>query len=380
MRVGFVTYGLDRPLSGVGRVALELGRALAASPECQVTFLTPYRRGPFVDAPSRVYLPGCRLLPGLMLLGAPLIALAAGRLGLDAVHDPIGVSPFYLGRWAGRFRRVVTLHDAIAFQYPQGYPWLNNFLHRTYIPATLGNVDEVGTDSHDARAALVRHMRLPAERVTVVPIGVSRRFEPVPAEQARATAARYGLRDYVLYVGAFQARKNVLRLVDAFDRARARIPTTQLALIGPSQWRYPELARRLEHSEGVRVLGYVPEEDLPALYAGASAFVLPSLYEGFGLPVLEAMACGAPVVCSNTTSLPEVAGDAALLVDPHDVDGMADAIARAVSDRALAADLTRRGLARAQEFTWERTAAEYVSLYREPADRRPGAATAAPRP
>jgi glycosyltransferase involved in cell wall biosynthesis len=365
MRVGLLTYGLERPLSGVGRVALELGRALAPRPECEITFLTPYRRGPFADGSARrVYLPGCRLLPGLMLLGPPLIALAARALELDVVHDPVGVSPFLLGRWAGPFRRVVTVHDAIAFQYPQGYSWLNNFLHRRYIPATLGHVDAVATVSRVSRDAIVRHLGVPAERVAVVPNGVSARFARVPAEQARATAARYGLDSYVLYVGAFQARKNVLRLVDAYARARRQIPGTDLALVGPPQWSYPELEARLKGAEGVRMVGYVADEDLPALYSHAAAFVLPSLHEGFGIPLLEAMACGAPTICADASSLPEVAGGASMQVDPMDVDRLAAAIARVVTDRDLAEDLRRRGLARSRAFTWDAAAEAYLALYR----------------
>src|SRR5262245_66015446 len=157
-----------------------------------------------------------------MLLGGPLIALLARRLGLDLVHDPIGVSPFTLGRAAGRFRRVVTLHDAIAFEYPQGYPFLNNLLHRTHVPATLGNVDAVATDSQHARDALVRYLGLRPERVPVIPLGASARFRPVAPEEARAVAARHGLDGpFVLHVGAYQARKNILRLIEAFTRARA---------------------------------------------------------------------------------------------------------------------------------------------------------------
>jgi glycosyltransferase involved in cell wall biosynthesis len=369
VKIGFLTYGLDRPLSGVSRVALELGRALSRREDVEVVFLTPYRRGPFVGEPGvrRRYLPGCRLLPGLMLFGGPLIALVAGRLGLELVHDPIGASPFTLGRWAGRFRRVVTLHDAIAFEYPQGYPFLNNLLHRTYVPATLGNVDAVATDSEHARGALVRYLGLRPERVPVVPLGVDGgRFRPVAPEQARAVAARYGLDGpFVLYVGAYQARKNILALIDAFARVRRERPELRLALAGPSPWAYPALRERLEGlgSAAVRALGYVADADLPSLYGAASVYVLPSLYEGFGIPVLEAMACGTPVVCSTASSLPEVAGDAALLVDPHDRDAIAAALGRVVSEPGLAADLRRRGLARAGRFTWERTAAGYAALY-----------------
>ena len=369
VKIGFLTYGLERPLSGVSRVALELGRELLRRADVEVVFLTTYRRGPFVGESGvrRQYLPGCRLLPGLMLLGGPLIALLARRLGLSLVHDPIGVSPFTLGRWSGRFRRLVTLHDAIAFEYPQGYPFLNNLLHRTYVPATLGNVDAVATDSEHARGALVRYLGLRPERVPVVPLGVSARFGPVPAEPARAVAARYGLDGpYVLYVGAYQARKNILGLIEAFERVRSARPELRLALAGPSPWAYPALGERIERlgSEAVRALGYVAEPDLPSLYSAASVYVLPSFYEGFGIPVLEAMACATPVVCSTASSLPEVAGDAALLVDPHDHAAIAEAILRAVSDRDLADDLRRRGLARAGGFTWERTAGEYAALYR----------------
>jgi glycosyltransferase involved in cell wall biosynthesis len=368
MRVGFVTYGIDRGITGVGRVALEIGRELLRRPDVEPFFLTPYRRGPFVDrAGARSYhLPGCRLLPGLMLLGPPLIALAAARLRLDVVHDPIGVSPFMLGRWAGRFRRLVTVHDAIAFEYPGGYPLLNNLLHTRYVPWTLANVDGIATVTEHARRALTRHLAVPFDRISVIPNGVSPAFRPVPVEEARAVAARHGLhRPYLLYVGAFQARKNVLRLVEAFERVRPRLPGMQLALAGPVQWRYPELAASLARaSTSVQVLGYVSDDDLPALYSAAEAFVLPSLYEGFGIPVLEAMACGTPVLCSNSSSLPEVAADAALLFDPLDVAAIGEAIVRVGTDRSLADDLRWRGARRACDFSWERAADEYASLYR----------------
>jgi glycosyltransferase involved in cell wall biosynthesis len=371
LRVGLLAYGLDRPLSGVSRVALELGRALVAQGECEVTFLTPYRRGPFVRQPGarRVYLPGCSRLPGLMLLGGPMLALIARALDLDVVHDPVGISPFTLGRWAGDFRRLVTIHDAIAFEYPQGYPWLNNLLHRTYVPATLPNVDAVATVSRHAQRALSRFLGLPPARVPVVPNGTSATFRPRPPAVVADALRRHGVEGrYVLYVGAFKRHKNLTGLVEAFGRARAELPGHRLVLVGPSQWRFDELAAALRApglAEAVKVLGYVPEQDLPALYAGADVYVLPSFHEGFGIPVLEAMACGTPVVCSTVSSLPEVAGDAALLVDPHDPGAIAAAIVRVVSDAGLAADLRERGLRRAAEFTWERSARDYARVYRE---------------
>lgn len=368
-RVGFLCYGLDRPLSGVTRVAQELGSALLRRDDCAVTFLTPYRRGPFVDGAvaDSVYLPGCRLLPGLMLLGGPLIALLARARGFDIVHDPVGVAPFTLGRWAGRFGRVVTLHDAIAFEYPEGYPWLNNLLHRTYVPATLRNVDRVATGSHESARTLVRFYPVRLGDISVVPNGVAAHFRPGAPAEVQALRERYGiLGDYLLYVGAFQSRKNILGLLDAFAIALARLPTLRLVLVGPSLWSYPAVDERVSRPDvagAVTRLGYVSDSELRALYAGTSAYVSPSLYEGFGLPVLEAMACGAPVICSTAGSLPEVAGDAALFVDARETHDIADAIVRLVTDRPLAEDLRARGLARARTFTWDRAAAEYAALY-----------------
>jgi glycosyltransferase involved in cell wall biosynthesis len=202
---------------------------------------------------------------------------------------------------------------------------------------------------------------------------VSDRFRPVPPDEARQVAGRLGLDGpFILSVGARQARKNVPRLLEAFTALRARGSRHRLALAGPTLWSDPTLSAALARhglGDAVVALGYVDEQDLPALYSAADLFVLPSLLEGFGLPVLEAMACGTPVVCSNTSSLPEVAGDAALLVDPLDIGEIADAMARVLADAALAAELRRRGLERAARFSWQRTARATVAVYRDVASR-----------
>ncbi len=366
-RVGFLAYGLDRPLSGVSRAALELGLALELGGECEMIYLTTYRHGPFRQSQSSYHLPGCARLPALMALGGPLIALAARRLRLDLVHDPSGISPFTLGHWAGSFKRVVSLYDAIAFRYPDGYPWFNNFLHRRYVPATLQNVDGILTVSEHAREELVHFLSLPRARIAIALLAASGSFRPIHPESARRVAARYGLEGpYILSVAAQQARKNLAALVAAFSQLYADFPSHRLAIAGPTLWRYGGLreqiaALRLE--KAVTVLGYANEEDLAGLYGGADLFVFPSLYEGFGLPVLEAMACGTPVVCSSTTSLPEVTGGAALMVDPTSVEALAEAMARVLTDQALRRELRERGLARAGELTWERTARSTVGAY-----------------
>jgi glycosyltransferase involved in cell wall biosynthesis len=379
VRFGYLTYGLDRPHLGISRTVLDLGKALAEQPDCEPVFITPYARGAFAAAPGAVRLPAARLLPALMTLGALAVPAIARRRRLPLIHDPAGVSPFLLGRWAGDYKRVVTLHDAIAFRYPDGYTRLNNFLHRRYIPATLANVDAVITVSASARDDLVRFLRLPSEKVFVVPMAANPTFRPQPAAAALPVAARYGaLPPYILYVGAVEARKDLPTLLRAFARLRSAFPRLTLVVAGRARFKATDVARTLaalDLSSAVRFTGFVADEDLPALYGAAAAFCFPSLYEGFGLPVLEAMACGTPVVCARASSLPEVAGDAALLFEPRDDAALADHLAALLSDPALAGDLRRRGLARAATFSWARTAAATRAVYQHvTAARAPTAA------
>jgi glycosyltransferase involved in cell wall biosynthesis len=351
-------------------VALELVRAMEAIGQCEL-FVLSTSQGKMlegIDNERVSYLPGCARVPGLMTLGGPLVAMAARRLRLDVVHDPVGISPFTLGRWAGAYRRVLTIHDAIAFRHPEGYSWSNNFLHRRFVPATLRNVDGAITVSQHARADLEKYLGLPPEFVSVVTNGVGDSFKPLDPVVARQVAKTYGLnRPYILNVGGAQPRKNVDRLLRAYKNLQTSFPDLDLVLVGAGVSRN-ELLRRaiagVRLTDRVLMPGAVAEPDLPAIYSAASLFAFPSLFEGFGLPVLEAMACGTPVVCSSATSLPEVAGDAALLVDPLDVDAIASAMDRVLSDQSLASRLRSRGVDRAAEFTWARTARETLDAYR----------------
>jgi alpha-1,3-rhamnosyl/mannosyltransferase len=185
-----------------------------------------------------------------------------------------------------------------------------------------------------------------------------------------AVRRRYALPErYVLYLGSNKPHKNLIRLIEAWALLAEYGTRSTLLIAGTWDPRHPEprlLARRLG-LENIRWLGPVPEPDIPALYAGATAFVFPSLYEGFGLPVLEAMACGTPVACSNTSSLPEVVGDAALLFDPTDAAGIAEALSRLMHDADLRADLRERTLRQAARFSWERTARATLTVYRQTA-------------
>jgi glycosyltransferase involved in cell wall biosynthesis len=227
---------------------------------------------------------------------------------------------------------------------------------------------------------------VPPEKAQVLYSGVHRRFRPQPEPgEAERVRARYGLGavPYILSVGTLQPRKNYPRLIQAFTRLgigesadqqianhrsqlvglqTCKFADLRLVIAGGRGWLYEEtLAEAEKHPARVRILDFVDDGDLPALYRGAALFAFPSLYEGFGLPVLEAMACGVPVVCSNASSLPEVAGDAALLVDSLDTDGLAAAMARALEDAGLRQEMSARGLAQASRFTWEKAARQLLA-------------------
>ncbi len=255
-------------------------------------------------------------------------------------------------------RSVVTVHDLGYLYYPQAHtPWARRYLQWS-TAYNARSAAHVIADSQATKDDLIRHCGTPPQKVTVIYPGRDESFAPVQdAALLAATRERYGIpAPYVLYVGTLQPRKNLTGLLDAFASLLAQGRDLHLAIVGKKGWLYEPLfarVRALGLEQRVHFTGYVPPADLPALLSGARLFVLPSLYEGFGLPILEAMACGTPVVCSAVASLPEVAGDAAILVDPHDTAQLAQALARVLDDPDLSQELVRKGLERATHFSWE---------------------------
>ncbi len=383
MRVTIDLSAAAHARGGIGRYSARLAAVLARAPGLQITAL--------YNAPRTAHLP-------------PELA------ALPAVRVPLGDKPWRAGvalarllgapldRWLGhcdvyhatdhllpplrRVPTVFTVHDLAFLAEPRTHLPSNRLYLATMLPRYARAATAVIADSEATRRDLLRYYALPPERVRVVHLGVEPEFRPLEPAAARARVAeRYGLTaPYVLFVGTLEPRKNVRALLvahRALVRARARRsgePLPLLAIAGAPGWWYEDLARwvRVRGLEAlVRFLGRVPDADLPALYSACAAFAYPSLYEGFGLPPLEALACGAPTVCSNRSSLPEVVGDAALQVDPTRPADLAAALARVLDDEALRRELRARGLARAAQFTWERTAAATAAIYRQALEARP---------
>ncbi len=263
---------------------------------------------------------------------------------------------------------VLTVHDLIFRRYPRHHKRLNRWYLNATMPLFCRRADHIIAVSEQSKRDVIAAYGIPPEKITVVYEAADPRFCPQPAEAVAAVRARYRLPErHLLFVGTIEPRKNLGRLLAAFERLHAAGLTDALVIVGKRGWLYDDFFARLENSpaQGAVIFpGFVPDADLPAVYASAQALAFPSEFEGFGLPVLEAMACGTPVVCSNTSSLPEVAGDAALLIDPLDADALTDALRRVLTASDLAIDLRARGFAQAARFSWARAALETLAVYR----------------
>jgi glycosyltransferase involved in cell wall biosynthesis len=263
---------------------------------------------------------------------------------------------------------VATVHDVSYLVYPQAFSRRDRLILGTQVPRTLRRAEAVITVSQHARREICGRYGTPEDKVHVVYQAISPVFRRLDEPSSERIRAQYRIGGpYVLAVGNLQPRKNLPRLIRAYAKLRrAGIYSGQLALVGKSAWRESDIyneMRRLGLEQQIVLTGYVNEDDLVALYAGADLFVYPSLYEGFGLPPLEAMACGCPVVASNTSSLPEVVGDAALTADPTSDETLAAAMARLIHDTELRRNLVYRGLAHAKRFSREAFAGEVRAIY-----------------
>jgi len=280
----------------------------------------------------------------------------------DVLFVPAHVLPLVHPR-----RSVVTVHDLGYLHYPQAHtPWARWYLQWS-TSHNARTAAHIIADSQATKRDLIQHCQVASAKISVVYPGYDPSFA-APHEGGRLAAVqeRYPIPGtYIIYVGTLHPRKNLAGLLDAFAAVVKQGHDLHLVIAGKKGWLYEPLfaqVHQLALEERVHFTGYVPQKDLPALISGARVFVLPSLYEGFGFPVLEAMACGTPVVCSNVSSLPEVAGDAAILVDPHDTTQLAQALCRLLDDDGLCRELVQRGLEQVTRFSWGKCAGETLEI------------------
>ena len=364
--IGIYTQELIRHLAVVdrrNRYTLFFNRADLRDKVMRATGVDPGRFEPVLIPYGVFSLAGQWRLPGDLR-----------RLQLDVFHSPNFMIPLpaFPRRRPGAIACVTTLHDLIPLLFPEFaprskksrfYPVYRRIMNEVALRSTL-----ILTDSDHSRRDVLDHLKVPGDQVRAVPIGVSPVFSAAP----RPAATRDGAQ--LLYIGRMDPYKNLAGVIRVLARLNDLLNRpVGLRIVGPPDARYPEAAE-LAKTLGVEALlrwdGYLPDEELPLAYRQADVLILLSRYEGFGLPVVEAMASGTPVVCSNVSSLPEIAGDAALLVAPDDVEGAAQAVAAVLRDPQKAETMRHKGLEQAARFSWEKTARETLAAYEEAARRR----------
>ena len=288
------------------------------------------------------------------------LSLELARFNLDVLHSPDFIPP-----WHGARRHIITIHDLNFLYYPQFLTAESRRYYNGQIEYAVRHADHILADSQATRDDLMRMLGVPAEKVTVHMLGVDESFRPLPAESLQPVRKQLELPDeYLLFVGTFEPRKNILGLLESYSLLPRDTPP--LVLVGTRGWVFEEtMARASKGDLRDRVLWResVPQEFVPALYNMATLLVLPSFYEGFGFPPLEAMACGTVPIVSNRSSLPEIVGDVGLQIDPDNPVALADAISFALENPEWRASMRQAGLARAATFTWENTAKIALSVY-----------------
>jgi len=369
MHIAINAWFWNRPDTGSGQYTRRLVGALLPM-GVRVTLIAP--EGCITDPPD-----------GANVLATPPRPGNRGKVRFEQADFPrtaqeSGADLAHIPYWGGPLRCplpiVVTIHDLIPLLLPEYRGGPSVRLYTSLVAASARGASAILTDSEASRQDILAHLRLPPERVHAIPLAADPIYTPEP--DARADAAvrgKYSLPpEYVLYLGGYDVRKNLPVLLRAYTYVKSgfhdqfplvlagrlpRNPSPRFTAIEP-------MLDELDLRDVVRVLGEVDESDKPALYRSAACFVYPSRYEGFGLPPLEAMTCGTPVVATNASSLPEVVGEAGFLVDPDDARGMAGGIVSMLMQEGLARSLRRKGLAQARRFSWERTAKKTLGVYR----------------
>ena len=375
MRVILNVDAISPPLTGIGRYALALAQRLPSHPDVEeCRYFAGYRwvaepsaalRSNRASAAVRRHVPFKSLaLEAYFTLRQAVFARRARRMQGYVLHSPNYLLLEYDGP------SVTTVHDLSWVHYPQFHPPERIRVMQRHMPRSLERATFVITDSEFVRREVIEHFGVEPGRIAAVPLGVDAHFRPHREDETRATLERHGLAHgaYVLAVATQEPRKNLERLLRAYDRldvaAKRALP---LVVAGSEGWLREALERAaapLERAGWLRRIGYVEEQELAALYGGAHAVAFPSLYEGFGLPALEAMASGVPLLTSTCPSLAELVGDAALAVPAQDEDALAEGLARIVADEALRARLRDKGLARVAGYGWDACVAGTVDVYR----------------
>lgn len=367
MRIGFDATPLLVTRAGIGKYTHALLCALGEVASDHDYLL--YANQPIPPDPTltHAYYPRNYFPRSRWLWEQAILPRTIQRDQVDLFHFPNNSASL-----ATRTPYVVTIHDASLFLHRQYHPWQRVVALRLMMPQIARRAAKIITVSHHARRELQRVLKLPAEKFTVIYQGVGEHFRPIttPATVAELRKQHNLPAQYILYVGTLEPRKNLRRLVEAFSQLKrcSDYRQTKLVIVGANGWHMPGFEQQIDAlnlRDCIVQLGYVPEKDLPAIYALATCLAFPSLHEGFGIPPLEALACGTPVLTSQNSAMSEICADAAYFVDPTDIASIKDGLHALLCNPVLQGELRAAGFVRVRDFTWQRTAQKSAELYAE---------------
>jgi len=368
MRIGIITDSIDGKGGGIGVYVYNLIKNLNIIDKENKYYLIHYMRTDLDIYKSNkeivIHRPKIPLKSAIWRYG--ILPRKLRNQGIDLIHDPYEIGPLSFDI---PFKKIITIHDVTPLLFPKLYGLIGIMLHKILYKKTVRNVDKIITCSTFSKKDIIKYLKVSQEKIKVIYNAADEKFKPLKQKEIIEVRQKYNLgAQFILYVGLLHPRKNIPSLIKAYHKLKKEGMGNKLVIAGKRSGKYKEIFKtveRLNLQKNVIFTGYVPDEDLPALYNAADLFVYPSLYEGFGLPPLEAMACGTPVITSNTSSLPEVVGNAGIMIDPYDVDGLAKAMYKVLRNDRLRDDMIKKGLKRAKMFSWEKAAKETLDVYEE---------------
>ena len=366
MHVGVLVRHLRPPLSGIGSYTIQVLNALAELPNRPQITIFHLGKADYHSKTTcpHVEFPLLGRIPMLWSLGEAVLYSSIDKHRIDILHDMTGLAPFML-RYHG-LKTVITLYDLIPIDAPQYSAQMDRINYKWRLPYIVKHVDKVVTISNHAANQISNHFDLQDTKIRNISAGTD--LKPASMDDMKRVRQKYNLPEqFILFLGAMVERKNIRGLLEAYQVARKQGFSLPLVLAGASNYRYKQIVEyihELELAHHVVMANYIDDRDLAAIYTIAKVFVFPSFYEGFGLPVLDAMACGTPVITSNISSLPEVIGNTGILVDPHNTNTISDAL-----HRVLASEVHQQRMYsiqdQASQFTWKKTASKLNQVYHE---------------
>ncbi|MDD3245399.1 MAG: glycosyltransferase family 1 protein [Methanosarcina sp.] len=369
MKIGIVSEPLNQPFTGIGNYAFNLISTISEIYGTKHIRLIDYNNKSFHNDPNYLVIPYNKTFEKLSKSYLWYLTLPLKRKVVrefDIVHSLAQYPMYYVSK---NQKYVITIHDLIQMLFPKEVPVGSYLIRKFFLPRTLDLAEKIITDSNCTKQDLLKYFKINEDKIIVIPLAANDKFKLLDSKEITIIKTKYQLNyPFIFYVGTFSPRKNIPTLIKAFYNLKSKNIEHKLVFVGKKGNMYDKiigLVSELNLNNNVIFIENVPSEDLPALYNAADLFVYPSLYEGFGLPPLEAMACGCPVITSSTSSLPEVVGDAGIMVDPYDIDGLADSMYKVLTNEGLSKNMSKNGLDRAKMFSWEKCAEETLKVYEE---------------